>query len=96
VLVQILKNSIGNAGDGTCITVTSQKTNTSLLNVKVYSHPLPKNGSQVRSNIKRKLVIFVESESIVYEKFFPPGHKVKQYQYGEVLQHLREEVCRNP
>lgn len=39
---------------------------------------------------------FVERESIVYEKFFPPGRKVKQYQYGEVLQHLREEVCRNP
>jgi hypothetical protein len=42
------------------------------------------------------LVIFVECESVVYEKFFPPGRKVKQHQYREVLQHWMEDVCRKP
>lgn len=75
-------------------TVTTQKTNSSLLNVKVCSHTRPKNASQVRPNIKWMLVIFLECESIVYQKYFPPGRKVKQHQYGEVLQHRLEEVCR--
>jgi hypothetical protein len=76
--------------------VTTLKANTSLLNVKICSHPRPKNASQVRPNIKWMLVIFVECKSIVYEKFFPPVRKVKQHQYGEVLQRRMDEVCRKP
>ena len=54
----------------------------------------PKKGRQVRSKTKFLLLAFFYSEGIVHHEYTPDGQTINKEFYLEVLQRLRESVCR--
>ena len=56
--------------------------------------PRPKMGRQVRSKTKVMLLAFFDSEGIIHHKYASDRQTINKEFYMEVLQHLRESVCR--
>jgi len=61
---------------------------------KTPTSPRPKKARQVRSNVKKMLIVFFNVRGIVHRKFFPPGPTVNQEFYLKVLKRLQENVRR--
>ncbi|KAJ4434985.1 hypothetical protein ANN_23557 [Periplaneta americana] len=69
---------------------------------KTPNSPRPKKARQVRSSVKIMLICIFDVNGIVYKEFIPPGHRVNQHFYLDVVRRLREsvqrkrpELCRN-
>ena len=55
-----------------------------------------KKARQVRSNVKKMLIVFINVQGIMHWEFVPPGQTVNQELYLEVLKRLGENVRKRP
>jgi len=81
-------------GDETWVYAYDPETKTQSSQRKSPGPPRPKNGRQVRSNIKLMLICFFDQKGIVHKEVVPPGQTVNASFYVEVLKRLWENVRR--
>jgi len=62
---------------------------------KTASSPRPKKARQVKSNVKTKLIAFLDIDGLVHHEYVPRGQTVNKEFYKTVLQRLRDAVRRH-
>ena len=56
--------------------------------------PRPKKARMSRPKVKTMVIVFFDSRGIVHKEFVPPGQKVNQAFYKDILERLRKRVQR--